>query len=766
MTVGRNDPCPCNSGKKYKQCCMRQDEAKASSQLANTGAINTLLQQAAAHFEAGRLPQSEAACQQLLQLSPNHPDALHLLGIIALQVGKYPIAVDLIGKAISLSRNRSPFMHFNLGAAWQGLGNLEQAIAQYRKVVELMPEMATAHNNLGQAYRELQRFDEAVASCREAIRLQPDLMMAHANLGMALKEQGRYAEAEASYGRALALCPDSVDTLSNLGVAQQQQGKIAEAEATYRRVIALKPDHIDALSNLSVILQQSGLVEEAVALCRRALQYQPDAANVLGNMAAALLVLGHFEEAATAARRAITASPGLLMAHNNLGSALRDQGLLEEAVASYRHALALSPGFADAHTNLLLAMQYMAGLDPAEVFRQHRRFAEQFEAPLKPHWIAHDNRRDPEKRIRVGYVSPDFRNHAVAYFIEPILAHHDRSQVEVYCYYTCGAQDGTTARIKSLADCWVACAGLSDDELATRIRHDGIEILVDLSGHTALNRLLTFARRPAPVQATWIGFPGTTGLEAMDYRLTDGFLDPEGLAEPYHTETLQRLSSSATFLPAADSPPVNALPALASGEVTLACLNNLVKINRHVIAVWARILAAKPASRLMLGNIADAATEARVLQQFAAAGVPAERLLLVPKMSLPDYLALHHRIDLGLDPFPYGGGTTTNHSLWMGVPVVTLTGATTASRQGAAILAGAGMPEFITGSEDEYIARVLELMDDLPRLDAIRQSLRDRLLGSKRASAAELTRSLEQAYRQMWQRWCSRQDNRTGQIQE
>ena len=755
MSIGRNDLCPCNSGKKYKQCCLLREQGKAAGvSPAAKPSLATLLQQAWAHFQAGQLQAAELHCQQALALAPNNPDALHILAMIALKVGKHQLALEIVDSALKLAPNPSAFMFFTRGTALQALKHVGAAVQSYQHALQLMPDMAVAHNNLGQLYRDMRCLDEAAASFRNVLKHQPN-PASHCYLAMTLQEQGRLDEAVACYRQLLALYPNSLEACNNLGVVLHQQGRLEEAAESYRQAISIRPDQVDTLANLAAVLLQLGHLEDAVSTCRQALQLYPDSAVVLSNMATALLFLGRRDEAIDCCLRAIALNPDMFMAYSTLGNALRDQGRLDEALASFRRVLARNLDFADAHSNLLMAMQYQSPCNPAEIFAEHQRFAQQFETPLKPFWQAHRNERNPDKRLKIGYVSADLCNHVVAYFIEPVLAHHDKSRVEIYCYYNNASHDSVSERLKALADHWLPCASLSDEELAARIRADGIDILVDLSGHTGRNRLPVFARKPAPVQVTWLGYPGTTGLEAMDYRLTDASLDPVGAAEAYYSETLIRLPACTTFQPAAESPPVNELPALSGQSLTLACLNNLIKLNPSVIRLWARIMAQLPGSRLMLGNVIDDHVRRRLVALCADAGIPEDRLLLQPKLDMAGYLALHQQIDLALDPFPYGGGTTTNHALWMGVPVVTLAGQTSASRQGATILSGAGLSEFITHSDDEYVARVLELAQDLPQLNRIRQSLRDRLRQSPTAHPEELTRQLEQAYRDMWRTWCN-----------
>jgi predicted O-linked N-acetylglucosamine transferase (SPINDLY family) len=532
-----------------------------------------------------------------------------------------------------------------------------------------------------------------------------------------------------------ALIPDA---LHLRGLTEHQQGNSAKAIELIGQAIQARPSEARYYLDLGKLHQDLDQLDAAVASYRKALFFKPAIAQAF-DTAQQMLLRNH--EAA--------------QEHNIQGNALRIQGHLEEAISCYRNALLLKPYNADAYDTYLFTLQYSSTCPPAEIYAEHQRFAERFEAPLKPLWQPHPNPPEPERRLKVGYVSGDFRQHAVAYFIEPILASHDKAAVEVYGYCNNTVHDRYTERIASHTDHWLVCRGLSDEQLAQRIRSDGIDILVDLSGHTALNRLLVFARKPAPVQVTWIGYQGSTGLSAIDYRITDAFMDPPGQTERYHSETLVRLPNGGfAYQPEPDCPPVNALPALSSGELVFASLNTLSKINPAVVSLWARILQALPQARLMLGNVTDAEIAQRLASQFAQNGIAPERLILKPQMSTADYLALHQRIDIGLDPFPYNGGTTTMHSLWMGVPVITLAGQYAISRFGVSLMSRVGLAGFICQSKDDYVQCAIRLANDLPALDQVRQSLRQRMSAPEWAPAS-ITRHLETAYREMWRKWCS-----------
>lgn len=766
--------------------------------------------------------EADAVCQQILQLSPNHPDALHMQGMIAYQIGMLDVAAVLLGsvteiapnfadghnnlgvvlmaqgaldeaiaryrKAIALQPNHAN-AHYNLGNALKEQGRLDEAIASYRKAVVFTPNYAQLHSNLGDALQTQGRLDEAIASYRKALRLDPDLVEVHYNLGDALREREDPDEAAASYRRAIELKPDYADAYNNLGNVLKNQDKLDEAAAAYEQAIRLKPDFAEAYNNLGVIFQKQDKLNETIACCRQAVSIKPDFAEAYNNLAEAFYALGRLDEAIASNKRALEIRPDSAETYNSLGTALREcgrldeaaacgrqallfkpdfaeaynglgntlqaQGRLDEAIACYRQVLSLKPDSTIAYSNLLYTMQYMDTITPAEVFSEHQRYAECFETPLKMHWRPHANSRDPERRLRIGYVSADFYNHAVAFFIEPILANHDKSQVEIYCYYNHNKHDAHTDLIAASADHWLACARMSDDQLAERIRADGIDILIDLSGHTGYNRLPVFARKPAPVQATWIGYAGSTGLTAMDYRITNAEMDPPGLTERYHSESLLRMpDSGVAYRPEPGCLPVNPLPALSADTFVFASLNNLIKINPSVVNLWARILKALPHARLIFGNITDDGIRQRVIERFGQAGVEVDRLILQPRMSFSEYLALHHTIDLALDPFPYNGGTTTMHSLWMGVPVITLAGEHVVSRVGVSALSRLGLDTFITHSEEEYLQRAIQIAQDLSGLDRVRQSLRERMSGTN-CEPGSITRHLEMAYRDMWRKWCA-----------
>jgi predicted O-linked N-acetylglucosamine transferase (SPINDLY family) len=432
-------------------------------------------------------------------------------------------------------------------------------------------------------------------------------------------------------------------------------------------------------------------------------------------------------------------------------------GLTQEAEQCYYRALQIRPDYAKTYHALLIAANYHSD-DPERIMREHLAWGEHHRS-LKPEENRFANPPDPQRRLRLGYVSPDFRTHSVAFFLEPLLAHHDPATVEVYAYAHVPRPDAVTERLKTRVQGWRDIHGLSDDQVADLIRQDRIDILVDLAGHTANNRLLVFARKPAPIQVTYLGYPNTTGLTAIDYRLTDALADPPGETERYHTETLIRLPHGfLCYQPPSHAPAVAPPPAAVNGYVTFGSFNNLAKVTPKVVEVWARILKAVEGARVVMKNksFSDAATRERCHEQFIRHGIERERIALRDRLTaLEDHLGLYHQIDLALDTFPYHGTTTTCEALWMGVPVITLAGHTHAARVGVSLLTRVGLPELIAQNEDDYVERAVALAQDLPRLTELRATLRQRMTQSPLCDAPAFTRNLEAAYREMWRGWCT-----------
>jgi predicted O-linked N-acetylglucosamine transferase (SPINDLY family) len=701
----------------------------------------------------GRLTEAQTLYRSVLSADPTHFRALHYLGVAAAQAGEHGLAEGWIRGALARAPNYVE-AHNNLGLALQTLGRLDEAIESFRRALANNADFVEAHLNLGIAHQSCGRMQEAIASYRRAIALRPDYAEAHDSLGNAILAMGSPREAMASFRHALALKPLRPETHNNLGLALQAQALLNDAVASYRQAIALKPDYGEAYNHLANALMAQGHGAEAITNYERALELKPGSAEIHCNLGDAHRAQGLLEKAVTSYRRAIELKPDYADAHNNLGNACLALARYEDAVVSYRRAIELQPTTFFASSNLLMARQYDSRMTPGSLLLEHRAYGEKMEKTPIP---VHANPRDPAKRLRIGYVSADLRRHPVGYFLMPVLANHDRASAAAYCYSGDPREDTVTASLRDHAEVWRSSVGMNDDALAAMIRADGIDILVDLAGHTAKNRLPVFARKPAPVQVTWAGYVGTTGLSRIDYVITDRWESPPG-SERYAVERLLRLPDGyVCYAPPDYAAEVGPLPAKRSGAVTFGCFNNLAKINAQVIALWGRLLRELPSARIVLKTraLGEAVTRDRIWLLFAAEGVARARIELEGHSSHRDLLARYNDVDVALDPFPYSGGLTTIEALWMGVPVITLGGDTFAARHSWSHLNVVGLGEFAVDGPVAYLRLALALANDLDRLAALRAELRNRLKASPLLDGEKFTRGLEAGFREMWTRWCN-----------
>jgi predicted O-linked N-acetylglucosamine transferase (SPINDLY family) len=699
--------------------------------------------------QSGHLAEAEKIYRAVLQAEPQQVDALRLLGVIALQRGQYEPAITLIRQALHHKPDDAAAYH-NLGAALQAQQRLTEARDAYQQAVHHKPDYAEAYNDLGIVLQMLGQTVEAQACFQQSLRYRPDNADAHNNLGVILHLQGQLAEAAACFEQALRLQPTFAETHANLGHVLKDQGKLGEAHAHLQQALRLKPDSAEAHNQLGLVFQLQGKLTEAQGYYQQALRLRPDYAEAHLNLGNVLRSQGQLDEAAACYQESLRCKPDYAVAFNNLGNILKDQGCVEEALSCYRQALQLLPSFTQAHSNLLYALHFCADIDAATLYEEHCRWDRQHAAPLAPFHMPHANDRSSDRRLRIGYVSPDFRQHPVGRFLLPLLQAHDHTRLEIYCYSSLQVPDAITNRCRAHADVWREVCGLTDEQLAQLIRQDRIDILVDLSMHMANNRLLVFARKPAPVQVTYLAYCGTTGLRAMDYRLTDPYLDPPDREERYYSERSIHLPETYwCYQPVDNSPPVNPLPARQPGQVTFACLNNFCKVTSPTLAAWSRLLLALPQARLLL-HAQTGSHRDRVRRYLASQGIATERLRFVGRLPLVEYLRLYQAVDMALDPYPYGGGTTTCDALWMGVPVLSLAGPSAVSRGGLSILSNMGLAEWVAYDWQQYEQRAIVWAQDLPRLRDLRASLRQRMQNSPLMDAPRFARHVEAAYRRMW----------------
>jgi predicted O-linked N-acetylglucosamine transferase (SPINDLY family) len=641
------------------------------------------------------------------------------------------------------------------GAALEKQGR--NGLDALRKSAELTPEDPGALCNLGNALRDHKEFEEAVTNYQRALALWPEFAMGHCGLGLSLRSLGRTEEALAHYHSAIQLKPDYAEAYNNLANALQATSKLEGAISNYRRALAIKPDYSEIYANLGRTLQDNGREEEAVESFLLALTYNNGSLQAHGDAGNALIRTNQFDEAILSFKRAAVNDPSSAAVYNNYGNCLQALGQFQDAIGYYQRALAINPNLEIAYNCLMMNLQYEQLLTREQMLIEHRRFGEQFETALKAQWKPHTNRRDPDKRLKIGYVSGDFCWHAVSYFIEPAITEHDRTQVEVYCYATNSKHDKFTDRLIAEADHWISCADMTEDQMAERIRADGIDILVDLAGHTADNRLLVFARKPAPIQFTYLGYPGTTGLTAIDYRLTDNYTEPEDAADPadsYYTEKLLRLPNS-IWCYSPDDAEITPLPALQNGYITFGSFNNIKKVGAECIALWAKLLHHIPSSRLLMVTVSEGSLRDQLTRQFGAHGIAAERLEFAPKMPTVKFRKKLQEVDITLDPFPVNGATTTCESLVLGVPVLAMVGERFLARAGYSILNAAEMPEFVAKNEEDFLRIAGELANDLPRLAQIRAEMREKLFKTPLLDRKLFARNLETAFRNTWHHYVS-----------
>jgi predicted O-linked N-acetylglucosamine transferase (SPINDLY family) len=596
-------------------------------------------------------------------------------------------------------------------------GELAEAETIYRDVLAQNPHHAGALHLLGMLACSAGQWDAAADLLGQLVRLTPESHEAHNNLGVALQRTRNFPAAVAAHQKAIALRPDSGAAYFNLGIALKSNGQLREALAAFQNTIRLMPQNADAFANLGNAFGELAQVDAAIAAYRQAILLQPD----------------HF------------------IAHNNLGMGLRQIGEFHDAIAEFTRAIELNPSSPSPHHNLILAMHYHPSHTAAEIGAETRRWNQQHAAAFSAGIAPHTNDPTPDRRLRVGYVSPDFRDHVAGWNLLPLLRAHDRRQFEIFCYSNVARPDSVTEEIRCHTDSWQDIRGWTDARAAGQIRDDRIDILVDLAVHTAGNRLLLFARKPAPVQVTYLGYCGTTGLATMDYRLSDPHLDPPGAdLSCYSEQTIHLPSSYWCYEPGGQYSDVAAPPLLSNGFVTFGCLNNFAKVSPDAMKLWASVLAAVPNSRLLV-HCPDTSHRPRVLEKFAAAGLDPDRLELIGRKSRADYFQTYHRIDVALDPFPFGGGITTCDALWMGVPVISLSGNTAVGRGGRSILSNIGLPELVAYSPDEYV----HLASQARRWTELRPGLRDRMKASPLMDAQVFARNIEAVYRSMWRNWCA-----------
>ncbi|MEQ8440747.1 MAG: tetratricopeptide repeat protein [Alphaproteobacteria bacterium] len=631
-------------------------------------------------------------------------------------------------------------------------GRLPEALSACQGYLSANPDDPVAHNIMGMSLLSLGQTDGALAAIRRAVAIKPDYAQGHNNLGNALKSAGDPAGAESAYRAALDLMPDLLPALANLGIVLRELGRRDEAAATLTRAVALEPNDAAIWSNLAAVDYERQRYEDAAKAARRAVALAPDLAAAQTNLGNAAARLGRQNEALAAFGAALATASGNPHILYDLGKAQSLLGLMAPSAETYRKVLAIDPGHAHAASNLLMTLHYIDGLSADAVAGEHRAIA----GALYPDGGGRPVPAAYAGPIRIGFVSPDLKDHSVARFLEPLLGALDRAKIHVTCFSHVETPDRVTARLKGLSNGWVDLCGLDTRQAVAAVREADIDLLIDLAGHSARNRLDLFAARAAPVQATWLGYPNTTGLTQIDYRITDAAADPEGDADTLNSEKLIRLSKGFLCYSGAETVPVAPLPSRDGGPVTFGSFNNIQKLSNGTVVLWSKVLAACDGSTLLLKsrNLADPVLRQRIIDRFGAHGIDGARIRFADYTATQaDHLALYGQIDIALDPVLYNGTTTTCEALWMGVPVVTLAGDRHAARVGVSLLSAAGMPDLIAEDEARFVEIAGTLADPAGRTDlaARRASLRDRLKVSSLCDAQDFARRMEAAFEAMVQ---------------
>jgi predicted O-linked N-acetylglucosamine transferase (SPINDLY family) len=651
------------------------------------------------------------------------------------------------------------------GLAWEILslalyrgGALEPALTAGHRAVGLKPEAADFHANLGVVLRAAGHLEEAEAAYRAAIAVDPAFAPAHNNLGNMAREKGAFSEAERNYRSAIAINPAYAEAWHGLGIALQRQDKLADAEEALQTAVSLRPARADIMSDLAATAMAMQKFDDAVALLEKAIATDPNCALAYGNLGALKLRLNHFVAAEQATARAMALAPGEQRWVSNLGVINKDLSRYGSAEALFRRALSLKPDYALAHANLLFCLNYHPDLSAEEIFAEYERFDAAHARRHRPEKLVYANDPTPSRRLRVGFLSPDFREHAARHFLDPLLRHLDRTRLEVVCYAEVTNPDAVTESFKAMADAWRSTVGLSDEALADRIRADRIDILVDFGGHTSASRILVMARKPAPIQvAHHLGHGYTSGLSAIDVFLSDQEMAPPGSEHLFAEKTIVRLPRiPVAYQPPAGMPEVGPLPATHNGFVTFGYFGRPERINDRVVAAWAAILKRVANSRLILNSKAfsEAAFCDLTAGRFAAHGVGRDRLMMVYTAPQPKTWSAYGEVDIALDPFPHNAGTTTIEALWLGVPVVSVEDRPSVGRFGASNLAAVGLRDWVAKDVEGYVALAATKASDVAALAALRSGLRARVEASPLADGPGLARDLEAAFRQIWNTWC------------
>ncbi|CAM0911619.1 unnamed protein product [Alopecurus aequalis] len=723
--------------------------------------------------DEGHLVEAAEAYQKARSADPSYKAAAEFLAIVLTDLGT---SLKLAGntedgiqkycEALEVDSHYAP-AYYNLGVVYSEMMQFDVALTCYEKAALERPLYAEAYCNMGVIYKNRGELDAAIACYDRCLTISPNFEIAKNNMAIALTDMGTKVKIEGDidkgvsyYKKALFYNWHYADAMYNLGVAYGEMLNFEMAIVFYELALHFNPRCAEACNNLGVIYKDRDNLDKAVECYQMALTIKPNFSQSLNNLGVVYTVQGKMDAAASMIEKAILANPTYAEAYNNLGVLYRDAGSITLSVQAYERCLQIDPDSRNAGQNRLLAMNYIDEGSDDKLYDAHREWGKRF-MKLYAQYTSWDNSKVADRPLVIGYVSPDFFTHSVSYFVEAPLAHHDYTKCKVVIYSGVVKADAKTLRFKDKVlkkgGLWRDIYGVDEKKVASMIREDKVDILVELTGHTANNKLGTMACRPAPIQVTWIGYPNTTGLPAIDYRITDSLADTPNTNQK-HVEELVRLPESfLCYTPSPEAGPVCPTPAISNGFITFGSFNNLAKITPKVLQVWARILCAVPNSRLVVKCKPFCCDSIRLkfLSTLEELGLEPLRVDLLPLIHLNhDHMQAYSLMDISLDTFPYAGTTTTCESLYMGVPCVTMAGSVHAHNVGVSLLTKVGLGRLVAKTEDEYVSLALDLASDVGALQELRMSLRDLMIKSPVCDGEGFTRGLESAYRTMWRRYC------------
>lgn len=707
----------------------------------------------------GDREEAEQCYRRALQIKPGYGAALSNLANLLQMLGRLDEAAACCRTILKTSPDSADVL-FNLANILKCLGRLAEAEASYRGALRINPDSVQIYGNLGITLKELGRFEEAESSFRQALRINPDYAQAHCNLGVMFKELDRLDEAERCYLTALQLAPDYADAHSNLGIVQQELGRLTDAEASFRQALQFSPDLLEAHCNLGNVLLGAARLSEAESCYRHVLQLKPDHAIAHRLLGLTLMSMGRLQEGVASFRDVVHLRPNDASAYNDLGNGLRDSGQHDQAVQCYRRALELDPRDAAVHSDLIFALDLVADLSVSAMQDERKKWCQMHAAHLRQR-ISYDTTPDPDRRLRIGYVSSDFSSNSAPAFFGGMLFNFDRSRFDVFAYANESRTISTplTRRFQQSVTVWRNIFRMSDDAVADLIRADKIDILVDLSGHSGRNRLLVFARKPAPVQISAWAYATGTGMDAMDVLFSDITLIPSEERFLY-AEAIRYLPAFFSYFPCQEPPAVALLPALTKKTITFGTFSRLEKVTEQTWQTWADVLLSVPDSYMLFKNaeMGHAVARARVAGYFQRAGVALDRLIFHGRTAWNDHMAVFNQVDICLDTFPQGGGVTTLEGLMMGVPVITLHSPTFVGRTGVSILTVLGLVDWVAETPEQYVKIAKQKAQDIPALVELRAQLRTRLTSSIIGNPVAYSKVVEQEYLALWQAWCLTQE--------